>query len=346
MKPVAIDLLDEERAMLTAWSNSGKTEQRMAKRAKIILLSAQGLSLPEIARQTDMSKAMCIIWRARFRKSRMDGLFDRDRSGRPLTYSAEKRVDVVAMACTTPVDGSTRWSVRKLAEVEGPSKSTVQRILSAGRVKPHKTRYWCGKSPDPEFEEKRAAIVGLYLSPPKNALVLCVDEKSQIQALDRTQPLLPMKAGLPKRLTATYKRNGTTCLLAALAVHTGEITESRCVDRATSKEFLNFLKRLYRENPRKELHIILDNLSTHKEQEVQKWVKSKKRVTFHYTPTYASWLNQVEIWFNIFTRDVLRGGVWRSKRALVSQIMEYIRNYNQLWAKPFRWTYTGEPLAV
>jgi transposase len=327
------------------WANSGKTEQRLAKRAAVILLSDKGTLLSEISTRTGLTRKICSKWRKRFAELGISGLSDMPGRGRPKVYDAESRVDVLALACTTPVDGSTRWSVRKLAEVVGPSKSTVHAILSAGKLKPHKTRYWCGKSPDPEFSEKRSSIVGLYLSPPENALVLCVDEKSQLQALDRTQPLLPMRPDDPARLTATYKRNGTTCLLAALAVHQGDIT-AKCVDSANSQEFLKFLKQLYRQYPGKDLHIIVDNLATHKQADVKSWVASKKRVYMHFTPTYASWLNQIEIWFNIFTRDVIRGGIWPSKQALVAQIMEYVRNYNKLWAKPFRWTYTGEPLTA
>jgi len=342
---VRVELSAEDRATLSMWANAGRTEQRLVKRAKVILLSAEKVPLTEIAERTGLTRKICSKWRKRFATMGITGLSDMPGRGRPKVYNAESRVDVLALACTTPVDGSTRWSVRKLAEITGQSKSTVHTILTAGKLKPHKTRYWCGKSPDPEFAEKRAAIVGLYLSPPENALVLCVDEKSQLQALDRTQPLLPMRPNAPARLTATYKRNGTTCLLAALAVHQGEII-GNCVDSANSQAFLKFLKKLYRQYPGKELHIIVDNLATHKQADVRAWVASKKRVHMYFTPTYASWLNQIEIWFNIFTRDVLRGGVWPSKQALVNQIMAYIKNYNQLWAKPFRWTYTGEPLTA
>jgi len=183
------------------------------------------------------------------------------------------------------------------------------------------------------------------MNPPENALVLCVDEKSQIQALDRTQPLLPMRPSNPKRLTATYKRNGTTCLLAALAVHEGTV-DGRCVERNNHEDFLRYLKHLYRKFPGKELHVIVDNLSVHKHQKVKDWVSRRRRLTMHFTPTYSSWLNQVEIWFNIFARDVLRGGVWRSKQELVNQIMTYVKQYNELWAKPFKWTYTGKPLVA
>ena len=212
-------------------------------------------------------------------------------------------------------------------------------------MKPHKIDYWCGKSPDPEFEQKQAAILGLYLSPPENALVISVDEKLQIQALDRTQPMLPLKPENPKRFTRTYTRHGTTCLLAALLVHQGEV-EARCVDRHTHEEFLNFLKHLYRKYPGKKLHVIIDNYSAHKHSKVMEWAAKRQRVTLYFTPTYASWLNQIEIWFGIFTREVVRGGIWRSKQQLVQQIMRYIKLYNKERAQPFKWTYTGKPLVA
>lgn len=342
---IKVELTEEQAATLRMWAGSGKTEQRIALRSRVILLAANGLKLKDIALETGLNWQSCLKWRKRFLANGLEGLLDKAGRGRPLSISPEERVSVVALACTTPPDGSTRWSVRKLAEATGHSKSAVQKILAAGAIKPHKTKYWCGKSPDPEFAEKQAAIIGLYMNPPENALVLSVDEKSQIQALDRTQPLLPMRPGTPKRLTATYKRNGTTCLLAALAVHAGTI-EGRCVESSNHEEFLKFLKLLYRKFPGKHLHVIVDNLAVHKHQKVMDWIGSKRRMTLHFTPTYSSWLNQVEIWFNIFARDVLKDGVWRSKQQLVGQIMEYIKSYNQLWAKPFKWTYTGKPLTA
>ena len=346
MRPcIRVELTEEQENTLKMWANSGKTEQRLAIRAKVILLAAQRVGVKGIQERIGLNWQSCLKWRKRFLALGIYGLYDKSGRGRQQKIAPEERTGVIALACTTPADGSTRWSVRKLAEATGYGKSTVQQILSAGAIKPHKTKYWCGKSPDPEFAEKQAAIIGLYLSPPENALVLCVDEKSQIQAVDRTQPVLPMRPDNPARLTATYKRNGTTCLLAALAVHKGEIT-GKCVDSANSQEFLRFLKRLYRQYPGRQLHVIVDNLSTHKQEDVRKWVAQRKRLTLHFTPTYASWLNQIEIWFNMFTRDVLRGGVWPNKRALVEQIMCYIKNYNQLWAKPFQWTYTGKPLVA
>jgi len=344
-KKVVITLTKEERQTLTMWAATGKIEQRYAQRAKVILLSSEGYTLPDIRLRSGLSRQNCTRWRTRFMKDRIEGLKDRLRSGRPPVILPELKTRVTMLACTKPTDGSNRWNTRTLAQATGMGKTTVHRILSEGKLKPHKIEYWCGKSPDPEFEEKQAAILGLYLNPPENALVLCVDEKSQLQALDRTQPELPLCSGNPKRLTATYKRNGTTCLLAALSVHDGKVT-GRCVDRNNHITFLNFLKHLYRTYPRKYLHVVMDNLSLHKHKEVMDWVKRRRRLTIYYTPTYASWLSQIEIWFNIFSKDVIRGGVWKSKKTMVDQIMYYIKHYSEHRAHPFAWTYTGKPLVA
>lgn len=342
---VRIELTPEEKQTLTMWAKAGTTEQRLAQRAKVVLFSAKGLDLPEVCRQSDLSRQNCSKWRARFVAQRLPGLQDRPRAGRSLAISPEVRHRVLALACTKPEDGSNAWTIRRLSQALGLGNTTVHRILNEGRLKPHKVEYWCGKSPDPEFEAKQAAILGLYLDPPDNALVLAVDEKTGIQALDRTQPMLPLQPGRPRRQTATYTRHGTTCLLAALAVHAGEV-EGRCVDRNTHQEFLAFLKYLYRKYLGRHLHVIVDNLATHKHQQVKEWAARRRRLTLHFTPTYASWLNQVEIWFNIFTRDVIRGGIWHSRKDLVDQIMHYIKEYNQGRAHPFKWTYTGKPLTL
>jgi putative transposase len=342
---VRIELTPEEKQTLTMWAKAGTTEQRLAQRARAILASAQGLDLPEVSLQSGLSRQNCSKWRSRFATERLSGLKDRPRAGRSLGISPEVRLKVVALACTKPEDGSNSWTIRHLSRAFKVGSTSVHRILNEGQLKPHKVEYWCGKSPDPEFEAKQAAILGLYLDPPDNALVLAVDEKTSIQALDRTQPMLPLQPRRPRRQTATYTRHGTTCLLAALAVHAGAV-EGRCVERNRHQEFLAFLKYLYRKYPGKHLHVIVDNLATHKHQQVREWVAKRRRLTLHFTPTYASWLNQVEIWFNIFTRDVIRGGIWRSKKELVDQIMRYIRNYNEGRAHPFKWTYTGKPLAA
>jgi putative transposase len=344
-KRVCFDLTEEERATLSMWVMSHKTEQRLSRRAQVILLSAQGMTLRAIVQESRLSEKNCLKWRKRFLKDRVDGLKDAPRKGRPPVIIPWQRAQVIRLACERPTNGSNAWSVRELARMTGLGSTSVHRILNEVAVKPHKIHHWCGKSPDPEFEPKQADIIGLYLDPPDNALVLSVDEKSQIQALDRTQPELPLRPGNPKRHTATYTRHGTTCLLAALAVHEGTV-EARCVDSNSRHVFLAFLKGLYRAHPHKHLHVITDNLPLHKHPDVMEWVSRRRRLTLHFTPTYASWLNQIEIWFNIFARDVVKGGVWKSKKDLINQIMFYIRRYNRDRAHPFKWTYTGKVLAA
>ena len=339
-----IELTAEEEQTLRMWTRAGTTEQRLARRAKVVLCCAQGLPIREVGERCGLSQISVFKWKRRFLEKRLDGLADAQRPGRPASISAAQRRSVIDLATSKPLQGKTSWSVRDLAQASGLSATTVHRILAAGKLRPHKVEYWCGRSPDPEFEAKQAAILGLYLDPPENALVLCVDEKSQIQALDRTQPQLPMRCGEPRRLTATSKRGGTTCLLAALSVHDGEVT-ARCRDKNDHVSFLAFLKALYRKYPHKQLYVICDNLSVHKHKDVKEWATHRRRLTILFTPTYASWLNQVEIFFNIFTREVIRGGVWASKKQLVEQIMYYIKCYNED-AVPFAWNYTGKPLAV
>ncbi len=342
-RSVKFELTAEQESTLKMWVGSHRTEQRYSRRAHVILLSAEGLTLEQIGERSGLNRTNCLKWRKRFVEEGLDGLKDKPRKGRPQTISPWERAQVMRLACERPANGSNAWSMRELARVTGLGSTTVHRILKGASLKPHKIHHWCGKSPDPEFEPKQTTILGLYLDPPDNALIFSVDEKSQIQALDRTQPELPLRPGNPKRHTATYTRYGTTCLLAALAVHEGTIV-GKCVDRNSRHEFLAFLKRLYRNNPHKNLHIIADNLPLHKHPDVLDWVSRRRRLTLHFTPTYASWLNQIEIWFNIFAKDVVKGGVWHSKKELVDQIMFYIRRYNRDRAHPFTWTYTGKIL--
>jgi len=342
---LGLALSDEQRATLLMWTRAGKTESRLVQRSLTILMYADGTAWPDIAARTGLSPASGAKWVRRFRSLGLDGLSDQPRSGRPAQYSAEQKVSVTALACTKPPDHCTGWSQRRLARASGLSKSTVNRILNEAHVKPHKINYWCGRSPDPEFEAKQAQVIGLYMDPPENALVLSVDEKTQMQAIDRTQPELPLRPDRPRRQTATYTRHGTACLLASLSVHEGHV-DGRCVERHTHQEFLAFLKYLYRKYPHREIHVICDNLSTHKHSAVKEWAAHRRRLTIHFTPTHASWLNQVEIWFHILSRDVMRGGTWKSKAELVKQIMGYIETYNETRAKPFNWTYTGKPLTV
>lgn len=336
-------LTDEEKEALLTMSRSHRLEKRYAERARIILYSSEGKSLDEIITLTGKSRPVVNKWRNRFRKDRLDGLKDALRSGKPKTITAEQKALVIDKACSKPKGGYTNWSQQRIAEEVGISQSKVFQILKQADLKPHKTEYWCGKPRDPEFEAKMINIVGLYMNPPENAIVLCVDEKTQIQALDRTQPELPLRAGSPKRQTTTYKRNGTVALIAALAVHTGEITGDP-IKANNVDNFLKFLKKLDRRYRNKTLHIIVDNLSVHKNKKVKDWIASKRKIKLHYTPTYSSWLNQIEIWFNILSKDVLKGGIWHSTEQLTSQIIEYIDTYNKTRAKPFQWTYSGEVL--
>ena len=336
--------MEEEQELLTM-SRSHKLEKRYVERAMIILHSAKGRTLDQIIELTGKSRPVVNKWRNRFRELRLEGLKDAPRSGKPKTITPEQKAMVIEKACTKPEGGYTNWSQDRIAKEVGISQSKVFQILRQADLKPHKIEYWCGKSKDPEFEQKMVNIIGLYMNPPENAIVICVDEKTQIQALDRTQPELPLRSGNPKRQTATYKRNGTVSLIAALSVHTGEIT-ARTMKSNNAENFLKFLKSLDRKYRNKKLHVIADNLSIHKHKDVKQWLAGKRKITLHFTPTYSSWLNQVEIWFNILTKDVVKGGIWKSSEQLASQLMEYVKTYNDTRAKPFQWTYTGDPLRI
>lgn len=340
-----IIVTQEERDELLIMSRSHKLEKRYSDRSMIILYSAEGKTLEQIIELTGKSRPVVNKWRQRFRKLGLEGLKDAPRSGKPKTITPEQKAMVIEKACTKPEGGYTNWSQERIAKEVGISQAKVFQILKKADLKPHKIEYWCGKSRDPEFEQKMINIVGLYMNPPENALVICVDEKTQIQALDRTQPELPLRSGNPRRQTATYKRNGTVSLIAALAVHTGEVT-AKTMKSNNAENFLKFLKILDRKYRNKKLHIIIDNLSIHKHKDVKQWIEGKRKITLHFTPTYSSWLNQIEIWFNILTKDVVKGGIWNSSEQLANQLMEYVVTYNETRAKPFQWTYTGEPLTI
>ena len=344
-KSKEIPITREQKQELLIWGRSQKLDYRYVLRSKIILASLEGKTVEDIMDETNSSRRTVIKWRDRFRNKGIDGLKDLPRPGKAPIYSPEKKVEVIQKACSKPEGGYTNWSQQRIANEVGMSRSHVNRILMEADLKPHKTEYWCGKSEDPEFKEKMTNIVGLYMDPPENAIIICVDEKTQMQALDRTQPELPLRPGNPKRQTATYKRNGTVSLIAALAVHSGEIT-AKTMKSNNAENFLSFLKKLDRKYTNKKLHIIADNLSVHKHKDVKEWLSRKRKITLHFTPTYSSWLNQVEIWFNILTKDVIKGGIWISSNQLADQLMEYIKTYNDTRAKPFQWTYTGKPLKI
>ena len=248
---------------------------------------------------------------------------------------------MLAKTLESPPDGSTHWSVRRLAAATGIAPSTVHRIWRDHKLKPHQVRSF-KFSKDPALAEKIVDVVGLYMDPPKGALVLCIDEKTQIQALDRTQATLPIKPGKAARMTHDYKRNGTTSLYAALEVATGEVTGA-CYPKHRHQEFLAFLNALVRAYPRKPLHVILDNSSTHSTAEVTRWLERHKRVHFHFTPTSASWMNMIEIWFSILTKQQVRRGVYHDVPELINAIEHFIEGYNER-AQPFVWTKTAEQI--
>ena len=335
-------ILDEaDHNTLVATSRAHSADYRAVVRSRIILMLNDGHSYDSIKAELKVGREAIAKWKNRYFDQGIDGLKDAPRPGKTAIYTEADKARVIQKACSKPEGGYSNWSQRRIAKELGMSQSTVQAILKSHDLKPHKTEYWCGKSTDPEFEEKMLNVVGLYMNPPENALVLSVDEKTQIQALDRSQPELPLRPGNPKRLTATYKRYGTVSLIAALSVHNGEVT-ANTIEKNNAQNFLKFLKKIYRKYPKKHLHVIADNLNVHKHKDVKEWIDSKPRMTIHFTPTYSSWLNQVEIWFNILSKDVLKGAVWHSKEQLAAQIIQYVDTYNKERAKPFEWTYDGK----
>lgn len=329
-----IVLTDEERAELSKLVRSKRTSVRLALRARIVLLAADGARNKDIAEQLGVGRVQVSRWRERYARSRLAGI-ERDlpRGAPPSKVDAARLVELTTQA--KPV-AATHWSTRKMAAELGVSASTVMRHWHAHGLKPHIVRGF-KVSRDPKFVEKLEDIVGLYMSPPEHALVLCCDEKSQVQALDRTQPGLPLKKGRAETMTHDYKRNGTTTLFAALNVLDGQVI-GQCQQRHTHAEWLKFLKKIDRETPKdKALHLIVDNYATHKHPVVQAWLAKHPRFTMHFTPTSASWLNMVERFFRDITTERLRRGVFTSVPELISAIDGYIAHHNTQ-PKPFIWT--------
>jgi transposase len=337
----AIELAEEEERELRVVLRTPSASQQRALRARIVLGAAAGATNTEIAAATGVSLPTVGLWRGRFCERRLDGLADAPRSGRPRQIDDDEVQRVLAKTLERPPDGSTHWSVRRLAAATGISPTTVHRIWRDHKLKPHQLRTF-KFSNDPRLAEKVIDVVGLYLGPPEGALVLCVDEKTQIQALDRSQPTLPIKPGKAARMTHDYKRNGTTSLYAALEIASGEVTGA-CYPRHRHQEFLTFLNRLVRAYPRRPLHVVLDNSSTHSTPEVKRWLARHKRVHFHFTPTSVSWMNMVEIWFSILTSQQVRRGVYHNVPELIAAIDFYIEHYNQR-AQPFVWTKTADAI--
>lgn len=329
-----IILTSEERAELTKLARSRLTSVRLAQRARIVLLAAQGMKSQDIAVQLGVGRVQVSRWRERYASSRLAGI-ERDlpRGAPPATVDVAR---LVALTTQSKPEAATHWSTRTMAAALGVSAASVSRHWRANGLKPHIVRGF-KVSRDPKFVEKLEDIVGLYLSPPEHALVLCCDEKSQVQALDRTQPGLPLKKGRAATMTHDYKRNGTTTLFAALNVLDGQVI-AQCQQRHRHIEWLKFLKQIDSETPTdKTLHLICDNYATHKHPKVQAWLAKHKRFTMHFTPTSASWLNMVERFFRDISEKRLRRGVFTSVQELVTAIDDYVDHHNTN-PKPFIWT--------
>jgi len=328
---------EDERALLERWANAQKTPQSVALRARIVLLTATGESNSQIARRLGVSRPTVILWRSRFAEGGAQALTEtKPGRGRKPTISAAKIKAIVQATTQTTPPGQTHWSCRSMAKAHGVSPATVQRIWDAHGLKPHRVRTF-KLSNDPRFSEKLTDVVGLYLNPPEKAIVLCVDEKSQIQALDRTQPSLPMKRGRAGTITHDYKRNGTTTLFAALSMLDGSVV-GQCLPRHRHQEFLKFLRHLDREFPAElQLHLIVDNYRTHKHANVDAWLQKHPRIHLHFTPTSSSWLNLVERWFRELTEKAIRRGVFHSVPDLIAAIDQFLAAHNDD-PKPFTWT--------
>lgn len=333
---------DAERAQLEAWERRRTSAQALAERARIVLAAAEGLKNAEVAQRLGIHRGTVRKWRARFAEHRLDGLLDEPRPGRPRTVSdAQVEAVIVKTLEATPKD-ATHWSTRAMAREVGLSQSAVSRIWRAFGLQPHRQETW-KLSRDPLFVEKVRDVVGLYLDPPERAVVLCVDVKSQIQALDRTAPILPMLPGTPERATHDDKRSGTSSLYAALDLATGKVIGSLHA-RHRAIEFKKFLTTLDHEVPADlEVHLILDNASTHKTPAIQRWLVAHPRFVLHFTPTSSSWLNLVERWFAELTNKKLRRGAHRSVYQLNGDIRAWIKTWNEN-PRPFVWTKTADQI--
>lgn len=331
--PIVLD--DEEREILQRWARRLSSSQALALRCRIVLAAADGKKNKDIAAELRCNAATVTKWRRRFAEHRLDGLHDEPRPGAPRTITDEDVERVIVKTLEETPNGATHWSTRSMAAAVGMSQTRVSQIWRAFGLKPHLVEDF-KLSPDPQFIDKVRDVVGLYLNPPEAAVVVCVDEKTQIQALDRTAPVLPLLPGTPERRTHDYKRNGTTNLYAALDVASGKVI-SAMTARHRAEEFRKFLNLIDREVPdHLDVHVVLDNVSTHKTPSIQRWLARHPRFTFHFTPTYSSWMNLVERWFAELTNKWLRRGTHRSVRDLTASIKTWITNWNDD-PKPFVW---------
>ena len=338
----ALILTDEERDRLQSLAHRARSQPLLARRARLVLACAEGLDNKTVARKMRASLGMVGKWRSRFLKARLEGLYDEPRPGAPRKVSDAQVEQVVIQTLESTPRGQTHWSTRGLAKASGLSRMTVSRIWRAFGLQPHRSDTF-KLSPDPLLIEKVRDIVGLYMNPPDHALVLCVDEKTQIQALDRTQPLLPLRPGQLERRTHDYKRHGTTSLFAALELKTSKVI-AQLKQRHRSVEFRHFLDVIEAQVPAGlEVHIIVDNYGTHKTAIIRKWFAKRPRFHVHFTPTYGSWINLVERWFAELTNKRIRRGVFRSVKDLETAIRQYIDVHNEN-PKPFVWTKTADQI--
>jgi len=330
-------LAPPERRELVRRARSRSLAVESVRRAKVILMLAAGDSYSEICERLGCSDRYISLWKERFQQERLSGLDSRYRGAKHRRRTGEIEARILEVTRRGPTDGSTHWSSYRLAKEVGVSQSTVSRVWRQFGLQPHRSRSYMA-SDDPKFEEKAADIIGLYLKPPAHAAVFCVDEKSAIQALDRLDPVLPLSPGRAERHGFEYYRHGTLSLYGALNTQTGEVL-AKTSARHTSAEFVDFLAKIVDSQlPSREIHVIADNLSAHKTKKVFEFLEANPAVRIHYTPTYSSWLNQVEIWFSKIQRDVISRGVFTSVKDLASKLMRYIRNYNKT-ATPIRWIY-------
>ena len=338
-----LEVSGSTREELESLSRSLSLAAGLVSRAKIVLLCADGFDNKAVAEEVGTSRQTVGKWRERFRTQGLMGLYDERRPGKPRSIEDDEVMVLLRKTLDTePADGSTHWSCRSMADTTGVSKSTVHRVWKAFNIQPHRQKHF-KLSTDPFFVEKVHDIVGLYLNPPDNAMVLCVDEKGQTQALERTQPLLPLGLGYVEGVTHGYIRHGTTTLFAALDVATGQIL-AQCKPRHRHQEFLSFLKHIDANVPPDlDVHLVVDNYSTHKHVKVKRWLAARPRYHIHFTPTYSSWINQVEIWFNIITQKAIRRGSFSSVRQLVDKIRYFTDAYNPQ-ARPFLWTATADSI--
>jgi len=335
-------LTDDERRTLEQWARRPKTAQRLASRSRIVLACAEGETNRTVAGRLLVSSNSVCKWRERFRVRRLEGLSDEPRPGAPRKATDDMVVEVITRTLEGPPPNTTQWTTRSMANVAGLSKDTISRLWRTFGLQSHRVDTF-KLSADPQFVEKVRDIVGLYLNPPDHALVLCLDEKSQVQALDRTRPLLPMRPGIPAQQTHDYIRHGTTSLFAALNVATGKII-GECHRRHRHQEFLKFLHRLDAQLPSTgDVHIVMDNYGTHKQPKVLRWFVRHPRYHLHFTPTSASWLNQVERFFAKITTQRIRRGTFENVAALEAAIESYVTHHNQ-HSKPFIWTATADAI--